>query len=148
MKAMKTMKFKRRAGFLTALLALLGFAACEKPVMYGTPSADFQVKVTIKNETDMPIKDISVGFKSYVETSYRLTDANGVVELFQGGLFPDSLRLDIRDLDGVQNGSYRDTVFKEIVLEGDYVKKSDGAWYRGVVGKDVTVVLKEIEENE
>ena len=51
-----------------AVLALLGFASCEKfnekyidyPVEYGTPSVDFKVKGTVTDEASKPLEGIRV----------------------------------------------------------------------------------------
>ncbi|MCL2131715.1 MAG: radical SAM-associated putative lipoprotein [Lentimicrobiaceae bacterium] len=133
---------------IVVLLGILGvFNSCEKPLEYGTPHANYEVKGVITNkETSKPIQNIQVIrqiHQEYGDTLY--TDADGKY-VFAFGDFPykdNVYRLKIEDIDGEENGG--DFVTKEIevkITQADQIEKGDGNWYDGKFSKIVNIELE------
>lgn len=138
-----------------ALLAMLGFASsCSniskdivEPMMYGTPSATFRAKVTVKNQRNEPIKDIEVSTKirDYLSES-GVTAVNGRLS-YSTEVSPhqkQTITIYATDTDGPLNGgAYVKDSAKIEVLVSDF-KNGDGAWNRGEVEKEVTIIMKDL----
>lgn len=138
---------------ILALLSTLGFAsACRfgggELVMYGTPTAQFKIKATVKNSANVPIPGILIttsGYDSFDEIAAGITDEQGNVDLYDS-YFPQDVRLKIMtyDIDGPDNGSYKhDSVTVE--LKRDELQGATGDWNKGTVEKEVEIILSETE---
>ena len=116
---------------LATLLTLLGFSNCEPQMEYGVPNADYSVKGTVVDKVSAkPIKGIRVGFSSapqimlmygVMPTPYRTfnsvsTDDKGNYDLTQhfsiGTFADDKFPIYVQDIDGAENGLYRDTLLR------------------------------------
>lgn len=138
-------------GILAVFLGLLGFSSCEKmsPDMYGCPHADYIIKGKVLNKTDKPIPGIEVCSPLYegrADTLY--TDKNGEFTYRRESLPDKEIPLFFSDIDGDANGGNfapdsTNVSFKGVKLEG-----GDGDWYEGKAEKEVTIKLKEKNENE
>ncbi len=114
---------------LATLLTLLGFSNCEPQIEYGVPNADYSVKGTVVDKVNAnTIKGIRVGFSSapqimlmygVMPTPYRTynadtTDIKGNYDLTQhfyiGEFHENAVPIFVQDIDGTENGLYRDTV--------------------------------------
>ena len=135
---MKQFVVSRWKAFLAAVLSFLGFSSCngednpfrEVRVMYGTPTATYQVDLTVKDSEGNPLKGIQVTqVESYSgDTLYTNADGKVSAEL---KAFPDNLSLVLEDVDGQQNGGtfQTDTVpFEAFKL--NQLKEGDG-WDAG-----------------
>lgn len=136
---------------LAALLALLGFQACESfpdkygvpAPEYGTPYAEFEVQGKVTDTKQEPLKDILVaieisdnGYSGLRDTLY--TDESGEYH-WKGGAFPlDSAKIVVNDT----TGKYVSDSTK-VALSYDRTK-ADG-WYRGVGTAEADFELKEKE---
>lgn len=143
----KTLSFINRC--LAALLALLGFQACDFPKKYGvpapeygTPYAEFEVQGKVTDTAQEPLKDILVaieisdGYSRLRDTLY--TDKSGEYH-WKGGAFPlDSAKIVVNDT----TGKYASDSTK-VALSYDRTK-ADG-WYRGVGTAEADFELKEKE---
>lgn len=143
----KTLSFINRC--LAALLALLGFQACDFPKKYGvpapeygTPYAEFEVQGKVTDTAQEPLKDILVaieisdGYSRLRDTLY--TDKSGEYH-WKGGAFPlDSAKIVVNDT----TGKYASDSTK-VALSYDRTK-ADG-WYRGVGTVEADFELKEKE---
>jgi putative lipoprotein (rSAM/lipoprotein system) len=133
---------------LGGLLALLGFSGCEAPVEYGSPHADFHFYGQVTNEAGEAIPDVKVEAKARSGyTNYpRLTNAGGQYSIqLETGMRLDEAELVVSDIDGAQNGAYRDTTIRVTITPDDYYEQGDGNWYQGAARKTVDVVLKELK---
>ena len=70
-----------------------------------------------------------------------ITDEQGRFTINSRSFPDDTLRLQIRDIDGEANGSYQSQL-KKIPLQASDFKDASG-WHRGDVDKDVTIQLEE-----
>ena len=135
---------------LAAIIALLGFAGCDKEqemvMMYGVISPDYTIKGAVVNkETKKPIAGIRVtyesGFDSYVEP-YALTDAKGEFNLKLRGGFLPLVPVFIEDIDGEENGLFKSEQFKVDFSKAEYTAKAG----RGEYTVNVNVELTEIKD--
>ncbi|MBO7498544.1 MAG: radical SAM-associated putative lipoprotein [Bacteroidaceae bacterium] len=157
------------ARLCAAVLALLGFASCERiwdaRTEYGTPSMDFMVKGTVTDEASNPLEGIRVIVRkeannqprpnqSYVDYYGRYhmvggddtlyTDVKGkyeteVIDAF--AVLEQKVYFD--DVDGVAGGGAfkSDSVVLRTAPNKQY-KKGDGNWYDGGYEYTVDVQLQ------
>lgn len=147
--------------FLATLLALFGFSNCEDArVEYGVPNADYNVKGKVVDKVNSkPIKGIRVAFYLYPQavTMYGIlpapyrtyktvtTDATGNYDLTDnfsiGEIQNDTLPVYVQDVDGTENGLYKDTLiyvgFKDAVKSG-----KTSSWYDGKYSVEKNIDLK------
>lgn len=144
----KTLSFINRC--LAAVMALLGFQACESfpdkygvpAPEYGTPYAEFEVQGKVTDTKQEPLKDILVaieisdGYSGLRDTLY--TDESGEYH-WKAGTFPsDSAKVVVNDT----TGRYASDSTK-VALSYDRTK-ADG-WCRGVGTAEADFELKEKE---
>lgn len=154
------------ATLCSAILALLGFASCEKISgtardEYGCPTMDYKVMGTVSDEAGEPVKGIRVTFRAtesiaddgtqrYVKESH-LTDGKGRYAIGeQRKQYTWAEQLIVEDVDGEANGGLfvNDTIDLERALYenlGKQYKKGDG-WYQGGYEVNVDVTLKKEEK--
>ena len=156
-----------------AVLALLGFASCEKfndiRCEYGTPSVDFKVKGTVTDETSKPLEGIRVIVRtnydnfptpqeSFVDDLGRYhvyggddtlyTDVKGRYESHElNSVFIASQKVYFDDVDGGKNGGAfeSDSVELKTAPNRQY-QKGDGHWYNGGYEYTVDVQLQKKSE--
>lgn len=132
----KALSFINRC--LTAVLALLGFQACDSFVcLYGSPSADLEVKGKVTNTRQETLKDIQVVVNpggQWRDTLY--TDENGEYHWATRGAFPmDSAIVTVNDTTGM----YAPDSTK-VAYQYDRTKADD--WYEGVATAEADFELK------
>lgn len=135
-------------GWLIALAAgLLGLnMGCEKmygcpePDMYGCPEADYEVKGRVTNQHGDPIPGIQARLGG--DTVY--TDAEGMYDTktTASPWAASSIKLYVSDVDGPENGSYKDTIVDMPFQNADF-EGGDGAWYMGRATMEQDVALEE-----
>jgi putative lipoprotein (rSAM/lipoprotein system) len=150
-------------GLLAISLGLLGFSGCDKDTLpeYGTPHADYTVKGKVTdNVTKQPLKGISFSYipqgpylmygpppASY-EYKSAVSDDKGGYKLTDG-LWPlsddNSANLYIADIDGEDNGLYRDTIVAVNFDEAERTQKPNG-WYEGEFTVNKDIELKKYDE--
>lgn len=142
---MRIRYLKLKSWLLAALAGLLGisFSSCEK---YGCPEADYHVKGTVTNEQGQPIAGVGVCQNNwYDDRSYSdTTDADGHYSVDCKYAMPgEPLSLGFYDIDGVENGSYNDTIVT-INTENVPLHGGHGEWYEGeaTITKNVTLTEK------
>ena len=143
---------------ITKSLSILGFTipmfGCDAPVMYGTPSADYEIKGKVLDADGDPIKGIKVEVQTYVvrpepvtiQRKFSLDDGTYDASV---QTFPvNKLRLVAQDVDGAENGGE----FVERTIELDFSKVEatgdKGAWYSGKFSIEQDIVLEEKTNNE
>lgn len=137
--------------FIYWLLTLLGFsslAGCEPALMYGSPSADYEVKGKVLDADGDPIKGIkvSVSENQYHSQSTQSLE-NGVFKVTIETIPFDKLKLTAQDIDGAENGGE----FEEKTIELDFSKvKFEGGdgWYSGKKSLEQNIVLEEKAADE
>lgn len=155
---MKTKLSQLTQWLLTAVIALLGFSACEdkdRPIMYGSPTADYKAEGVVTDEDGNPIEGIQI--KVEAQTYIGQTVEPEVVYSSSDGLYTTKkykdrpiLYLHISDIDGEKNGGE----FEEMTINLQELKpvldKTDAdGWYIGVYNYVVNFKLtKKSADNE
>ena len=142
--------------FAAALLAVLGFASCEKAIdviddggglcMYGQPHADFKAVGTVKDKSGKPIEGIRVAVQQHrhyensesviydqndwYDNDTLFTDVNGQYELVRSVFdAPNRVTVVFEDIDGEENGG--EFAKAEANPKVVQTKKGDKSWYGG-----------------
>ena len=143
MKAVLSNMAKTYGRILAIILAWLGFS-CDWLFVgaYGTPSATYKVKgVVVSEKDDAPIEGIRAVFKIQpdatwgAETGY--TDSKGVFNLKNLDGYDDKLYVELTDVDGEKNGSFRDTT---VIADFSHVKFKGSSWENREVEKDLGII--------
>ncbi|MCR5139662.1 MAG: radical SAM-associated putative lipoprotein [Bacteroidaceae bacterium] len=169
---MKPEKKTLLARLCAAVLALLGFASCERiwdaRTEYGVPSVDFKVKGTVTDEASSPLEGIRVivrrEFDNWPSPKQSYVDDLGRYHEYGGDdtLYTDARgKYESRVLESVSVGGqkvYFDDVDSKAhagVFESDSVlikdapkeafNQGDGHWYQGGYAYTVDVKLKKKE---
>jgi len=148
---------------LAVLLLLLGFSNCDPVDEYGVPNADYNLKGKVVDKAyAKPIKGIRIGYyggfinqanmykvsrNPNVRFNADTTDIKGEYNFTQNSaIIPEGeIQVYVRDIDGNENGLYRDTVinanFENAVKSG-----KTRNWYGGKLTLNVDIELtKKIE---
>ena len=143
---------KRVLKFYRWILALLGFAtvsaSCDDRsgsrmvCMYGVPTMDYKVSGKVVGKSLDPVEGIEVSCSSSYGGTTVLSGADGAFTLADQAFPSDTLKVTFKDIDGVQNGSYRDTTVSVALKK---VKSGDSSWNLGeyeASGVEVRLVEK------
>ena len=129
-------------------------------LMYGVPTANFQIKGKVLDANNAPVKGIQVlrlergmdatpdsivgdatAVKHYTSENAVTTAADGSFDInFTDRPF-DEVRLLVRDVDGKANGSYRNQIYTITVKPEDY--QSGEGWNRGTATLHVNIPMEE-----
>ncbi len=151
---MKIKYLKLKQWLLVSLGSLLGVsvASCTPACEYGTPEATYHVKGTVTDGQGHPIQGIGVMEQMHwsdethspVTTGYQdTTDKDGNYNVTLLGGFPHQpVTVDFNDIDGVQNGSYRDTMVT-VATDDVPLTGGTGSWYEGEGNVTLNVTLTE-----
>ena len=128
-------------------------------LMYGVPTANFQIKGKVVDSEGMPLPNIQVlrlehamdytadtiygdpdKVRDYIEnTAVRTDDAGQFSIRFSGRPF-DEISLQVRDVDGNDNGSFQNRIYPVKVNDNEF---QDGkGWYSGKVVKEVVIQME------
>lgn len=146
-------KFIKASNYALGLLLIsIGFSSCNKDdddgrimLMYGTPSADYEMSGKVTDNENNPIAGIKVSHpRSYTNAGQEgvITDKDGNYKLNTKGFAPGELKLTIEDIDGVVNGEFATKQKTETFKDSDYTGK-DGAWHEGKATRTVNIKLTE-----
>lgn len=150
---MKIRFYRWYNGLLASLLAFLGYGCSSGepenyPVMYGSPTVEFQLKGNVTDEDGKAVQGIKVKVQkhNWLNIDSVKTDANGKYQLplILDGFTQKDLnrcKLIVEDTDGAENGEFENDT---INLEGAEAKKiKDGeGWFNGAYEVNVDVKLK------
>jgi len=104
-------------GLCSILGILATFSGCmygPGPMAYGMPYADYLLLGTVKSSDEKkPVQGLLVALRDTLDMSYIIdstrTDSQGKYVLeFQGEAWENTLKIEVRDLDGNQNGLFVD----------------------------------------
>ncbi len=136
---------------LGVLLAMLGVTSCEPdkrdelPLAYGTPVASFSISGKVVNSAGEPVEGIKVGVDALLHSSQTTTKADGSFDYTSVVGSPnDEVRITFTDIDGAQNGEYKETVHA-VVMKGKY-QDGNGAWDYGTATIDVQDITLKVNE--
>jgi|WetSurMetagenome_2_1015567.scaffolds.fasta_scaffold04603_7 putative lipoprotein (rSAM/lipoprotein system) len=151
---MSASKLSRKASlhvlrFLSLVIGGVLGLFCNRPgpiPTYGMPYADYQISGTVLSaDQDAPVKGLSVSLRDTLNasaiTDSGVTDSLGRYSLqFSGAPWENTWVLKVRDVDSIENGSFRakDTVIS--IPESD-LREPSGNWYEGHGEKIVDVKI-------
>lgn len=143
--------------FIYWLLTMLGFSSmvsCDGDIkqhadMYGTPSADYEIKGKVLDADGDPIKGIKVNVQDDWHSAF--TSQGTECQSLDNGdysvrikTFPtDKLHLIVQDIDGAENGGEFDNKTIELDFSKIEYTGDKGAWYKGKKSLEQDIVLEE-----
>ena len=132
-------------------------------LMYGVPTMNYMIRGQVRDTEGRPVKGIRVNMlernmevdaasaelqgdpervKEYLESTSVVTDKKGRFEIKNSGIPQEQVRLLVRDVDGNENGEYRNQLF-EVPVNGEDIDRTDASgWNQGTFNKDVEVKLE------
>ena len=159
MKKINRSFLKKFNAILVALLAVFGFARCERvqPLEYGTPQVDFVVKGTVVDKTNnQPIEGIKVKlFKGWFTDIYgdnqyvyhaENTDENGAFKIRGSDVDLPQPRVRFVDIDGDENGLFEDKTVEFDWKDAEQTRPPSGFWNSGEFTKVINAGLTPREE--
>ncbi|MBR4738389.1 MAG: radical SAM-associated putative lipoprotein [Bacteroidales bacterium] len=134
----------------------------ENLLMYGVPTMTFHVRGQVKDANGNPVKDIRVNMlergmettpegkligdpeavERWLEHSSVKTDKEGRFEIMNSGTPQEQVRLLVRDVDGEENGEFKDSVVEMNVTPADVDRTNAGGWNQGTFMKRVNIKLE------
>ena len=80
--------------------------------------------------------------QQWLDRSSVKTDKEGRFEINESGIPQEEVRLMIRDVDGVENGEYKNQLLEMKVEQGDVDREGAGGWNQGTFKKMVDIKLE------
>lgn len=133
----------------------------EMRLMYGVPTMEFRIRGEVKNPKGKPVEGIRVNMlergmevkdgelqgdpkrvEEWLDGTSVATDGEGRFEINSSGRPQEQVRLLVRDIDGKENGDYRNQVLEMKVTPEDMERTGDNRWNQGVFNKQVKIKLK------
>ena len=130
-------------------------------LMYGVPTMNYMIRGQVKDADGKPVQDIRVNMlergmevqdgqlqgdpqrvQQWLDRSSVKTDKEGRFEINESGIPQEEVRLMIRDVDGVENGEYKNQLLEMKVEQGDVDREGAGGWNQGTFKKMVDVKLE------
>ena len=125
-------------------LLSLNLASCsqtheeeDEPCAYGCPEGIYHVTGTVTDPEGIPIEGIGVG-------EMDTTDADGRYEVNVWGIPNCESDVPFTDIDGEQNGLYRDTVVQVSAPRSDF-HGAQGEWNHGTADVTKDVIMQPVE---
>lgn len=130
-------------------------------LMYGVPTMNFMIRGQVKDADGRPVKNIRVNMlernmevkdgelqgdpkrvQQWLEQSAVKTDGNGNFVISNSGLPQEEVKLMVRDVDGQENGEYKNQVLEMKVNQADVDRTGAGGWNQGTFIKSVEVKME------
>ena len=130
-------------------------------LMYGVPTMNYQIRGQVKDADGNPVKDIRVNMlernmevkegqlqgdpervKMWLEQTSVTTDRKGRFKITNSGLPQEQVRLLVRDVDGQENGNYKDQMLEVGVQANDVDKTDADGWNQGTFNKNIEIRLE------
>ena len=130
-------------------------------LMYGVPTMNFQIRGQVKDADGHPVKNIKVNMlergmemkdgelqgdpervQQWLDQSAVSTDKEGRFVLQNSGIPQEEVKLLVRDVDGAENGEYKNQVLEMKVQQGDVDRTGAGGWNQGTFNKEVEIKLE------
>ena len=129
--------------------------------MYGVPTMNFMIGGQVKDADGPPVKNIRVNMldrtmevkdgelqgdpakvQQWLDGTAVSTDRNGNFEINNSGLPQEEVKLMVRDVDGQENGEYKNQVLEMKVNQADVDRTGAGGWNQGTFNKEVEIKLE------
>lgn len=130
-------------------------------LMYGVPTMDFHIRGQVIDVEGNPIKDIRVNMLErnmevkdgelqgdpeaidrWLTKSAVKTDETGRFEIKNSGIPQEQVRLMVRDVDGEENGEFKNKLIEMEVAPNDVDRTNADGWNQGTYIKKVNVTLE------
>lgn len=130
-------------------------------LMYGVPTMNFMIRGQVKDADGRPVKDIRVNMlernmevkdgelqgdpekvRQWLDETSVSTDGNGSFLISTSGLPQEEVKLLVRDVDGPENGEFRNQLLELKVQQGDVDRTDAGGWNQGAFNKEVEIHLE------
>ncbi len=130
-------------------------------LMYGVPTMNFMIRGQVKDADGRPVKDIRVNMlernmevkdgelqgdpervQQWLDGTAVKTDKDGNFVINNSGIPQEEVKLMVRDVDGSENGEYKNQVLEMKVQQSDVDRTNAGGWNQGTFKKEVQVQLE------
>ncbi|MBR2959364.1 MAG: radical SAM-associated putative lipoprotein [Bacteroidales bacterium] len=130
-------------------------------LMYGVPTMNYMIRGQVRDDKGRPVRDVRVGVlehgieasadtvygdpdnvRSYLENTSVKTDKHGRFELSGSSRPWDEMRVLVRDVDGRENGNYKNQLL-DVKVQPEDMDRSDAAgMYQGTFRKELKIDLE------
>ena len=133
----------------------------EARLMYGVPTMNFHIRGQVQDAQGNPVKDIKVNMlernmevkdgalqgdpdaiNNWLESTAVKTDEKGRFEIQNSGIPQEQVRLMGRDVDGKDNGDFKNSMVEMEVTPADVDRTNAGGWNQGTFMKKVNIKLE------
>ena len=130
-------------------------------LMYGVPTMNFMIRGQVKDADGRPVKNVRVNMlernmevkdgelqgdpgrvQQWLDGTAVTTDVEGRFEINNSGIPQEEVKLMVRDVDGLENGEYKNQVLEMKVQQSDVDRTNAGGWNQGTFKKEVQVQLE------
>ena len=134
----------------------------EARLMYGVPTMEFRIQGQVKDAEGKPVRNIKINMlergmeasadgvlqgdpesvERWLESTAVSTDESGHFELTNSGIPQEQVRLLVRDVDGKENGEFRNQLLEVDVDRSDIDGSNAGGWNQGTLKKNLDIKLE------
>ena len=130
-------------------------------LMYGVPTMNFMIRGQVKDADGRPVKNIRVNMlernmevkdgelqgdpervQQWLDGTAVKTDKDGNFVINNSGIPQEEVKLIVRDVDGSENGEYKNQVLEMKVNQADVDRTGAGGWNQGTFNKEVEIKLE------
>lgn len=134
----------------------------EMRLMYGVPTMNFMIRGQVKNSDGNPVKGIRVNMlergmevvegelqgdpervQQWLDGTSVATDKEGRFVVKERGIPQEKVRLMVRDVDGHENGEFKNRLVEVDVTPEDVDRTNASGWNQGVFDKTVEIFLED-----
>lgn len=133
----------------------------EMKLMYGVPTMNYMIRGQVKDGMGRPVKDVRVNMlergmvvkdgelqgdpenvNRWLELTEEKTDNKGRFEIKRSGTPQEQVVLMVRDVDGKENGDFKNRVVELNVTPENVDKSESDGWFQGTFNQEVKVKLE------
>lgn len=133
----------------------------EMQLMYGVPTMNYMIRGQVRDSEGQPVGNIHINMlernmevrdgelqgdpesvSMWLEKTAIVTDKEGRFMLHRSGLPQEQVRLMVRDVDGRDNGDFKDSVVEMDVTPDNVDRTNAGGWNQGTFNKEVEIKLE------
>lgn len=133
----------------------------EAILMYGVPTMNYMIRGQVKDSKGRPVKDVRINVlehgieatadtiygdpdnvRAYLENTSVKTDKKGRFEVSGTSRPWDEMQVLVRDVDGRENGEYKNQLIDVKVQPGDMDRSDAAGMYQGTFKKEININLE------
>lgn len=130
-------------------------------LMYGVPTMNYRISGKVMDAQGKPVKDVRVNMleygieatadtvygdpenvRNYLENTSVKTDKKGRFVIEENATPREEVRILVRDVDGSENGAYKNQLIHMKVDNESIDKSNAGGWNRGSFKKEIDIKLE------